>query len=87
MKAITVRDLPPAVGKAIRRKAQAEGLSLNRTVVKLLEEATGHSIGPDSKAALHHDLDHLAGTWTEDEYDEFMESLREQRRIDPEMWR
>lgn len=83
MNAITVRNLPPAVAKAVREKARKEGLSLNKAVVKLLEEATGAEPTKD----LHHDLDHHAGSWSEDEYREFMEVLREQRQVDPEMWK
>ena len=87
MKAITVRDLPPDVGKAIKRMAQKEGLSLNRTVVRLLEEATGNAGSQTPKPDEHHDLDHLAGSWSQAEYEEFMEALGEQRRVDPEMWK
>jgi len=81
--AITVRNLPPAVAKAVREKAKKEGLSLNKAVVKLLEEATGAT----PKRALHHDLDSFFGTWTRDEADTFDEALREQRQVDPEMWK
>ena len=84
MNAITVRNLPPAVARAVREKARKERLSLNKAIVKLLEKATGVAPG---KAVVHHDLDHLAGTWSEAEYEEFMESHREHRRIDPEMWK
>ena len=83
--AITVRNLPPKVAKAIRDKARKERLSLNKAVIKLLEEATGATQG--TRKVVHHDLDHMAGTWSQAEYDEFMESLREQRQIDPEMWK
>ncbi len=82
MKAITVRNIPPGVAKAVKEKARKEGLSLNRAVVSLLEEAVG--VTARAKLGVHHDLDHLAGTWSQAEYDEFMESLREQRQIDPE---
>ena len=82
--AITVRNLPPAVAKAVREKARKEKLSLNKAIVRLLEEATGAGPG---KRTLHHDLDHLAGTWSEAEYRELMEALREQRQVDPEMWK
>jgi len=85
MNAITVRNLPPAVAKAVKEKARKEKLSLNKAIVKLLEEATGADQG--SKKVVHHDLDHLAGTWSEAEYQEFMAALREQRQIDPEMWK
>ena len=84
MSAITVRNLPPAVAKAVKEKARKDKLSLNRAIVRLLEEATGERGG---KKAIHHDLDHLAGTWSEEEYQQFMVALREQRQVDPEMWR
>lgn len=84
MNAITVRNLPPAVVKAVKEKARREKLSLNKAIVALLEEATGSQPG---KQVLHHELDHLAGRWSEAEYEKFMEVLREQRQVDPEMWR
>jgi hypothetical protein len=83
MKAITVRNLPPSVAKAVKDKARKENLSLNKAIVKLLEEATG----AEEAKVVHHDLDHLAGTWSEEEYQEFMAALRDQRQIDPEMWK
>ena len=84
MNAITVRNLPPAVAKAVKEKARREKLSLNRAIARLLEEATGEK---PSKRVIHHDLDHLAGTWSEEEYQQFMAALREQRQIDPGMWK
>jgi hypothetical protein len=83
--AITVRHLPPAVAKAVKEKAKKERLSLNKAIIRLLEEATG--VESTRKKTLHHDLDHLAGTWSDAEYRQFMEALREQRQIDPEMWK
>ena len=85
MNAITVRNLPPAVAKAVKEKARKEKLSLNKAIARLLEEATGTEKGKNK--VLHHDLDHLAGAWSEAEYQQFMEALREQRQIDPEMWK
>jgi hypothetical protein len=45
MSAITVRNLPPAVVKAVKEKAH-----------------------------------HLAGSWSEQEYEQFMSAVREQRQ-------
>lgn len=84
MNAITVRNLPPAVVRAVKEKARREKLSLNRAIVALLEEATGAQAG---KKVLHHELDHLAGRWSDAEFRGFMAALREQRQIDPEMWK
>jgi hypothetical protein len=36
---------------------------------------------------VHHDLDRFFGTWTEQEADVFDQALREQRQIEPEMWK
>lgn len=85
MNAITVRKLPPAVAKAVKERARKEKLSLNKAIVSLLEEATG--TGRGKKRAVHHDLDKFFGTWTRKEADAFDEALKEQRQIDPEMWK
>ena len=85
MSPITVRNLPPKVAKAIREKARKERLSLNKAVIKLLEEATGAT--QDTRRVLHHDLDRFFGSWTKEEADAFDQALREQRQIEPEMWK
>lgn len=90
MKAITVRNLPPLVAKAIREKAKKERRSLNQTVAALLEEATAAGTRPKAgkagKAAIHHDLDHLFGAWSKEEADEFDTFLRESRAVNPRDW-
>jgi hypothetical protein len=72
-------------GQAVRDKARKERLSLSRAVERLLEEATGTSKG--TERVVHHDLDRFFGTWTKREADSFDESLREQRQIEPKMWK
>ena len=85
MGAITVRNLMPEVARAVREKARREKLSLNKAVVKLLEEATG--VGGRKTRVFHHDLDRVFGSWTDREANAFDKALRAQRQIDPEMWR
>ena len=86
MKAITIRNLPPEVSRVIRRAAKERRTSLNKTVISLLEDSISR---PDesSTRALHHDLDHLAGSWTAKEADAFDAALAGQRQIDPELWK
>ena len=52
MKAITLRNLPPDVAKAVKQKARREGRSLNRAIIRLLEETTGGSGSPREWATL-----------------------------------
>ena len=86
MKAITVRDIPRGVAEILRRRARQKGTSMSRTVIQVLEEATGAA--PRKKEeSRHHDLDDLAGSWSADEAAEFDAALAEQRAVDPEMWK
>jgi len=85
MKAITLRNLPPELEKRVEAKARELGLSLNKTVIRLLEEHLGPRSTPLAPQRCH-DLDHLAGSWTAEEAEEFDRALDEQRRIDPELW-
>lgn len=85
MKAITLRDLPPAVEKAVTERAAKDGTSLNKTVIRMLEEVAGSS--PDHKLKLNHDFDKFAGTWTDEEADEFDRKVAHFEEIDWEMWK
>jgi plasmid stability protein len=85
MGAITVRNLPPELARVIRQKAKREKASLNRTVINLLEKATG--LGKPRTEELHTDLDRFFGCISKAEADELDEAIREQRQIEPEMWK
>lgn len=84
MTAITLRNIPPELQDAIRKRAGTYGLSLNKTVIRMLEEAAGQRTS--AVPTLYHDLDHLAGTWSAAEAAAFEASLAEQRSVDPEIW-
>jgi len=85
MIAITVRNLPPELARVIRQKAKKEKASLNRTVIGLLEKATG-LVKPRTEE-VHTDLDRFFGCISKEEADELDEAIREQRQIEPEMWK
>ena len=84
MTAITLRNIPAELKAAIERRAEQEGLSFNRTVLRMLEEFVG--ISASRQPVRHHDLDHLAGTWSRAEADELDAAINEQRTIDPDLW-
>ncbi len=85
MKAITLRNLPPAVARLIQQKAKENKSSINKTIVGLLEG----SVGMKRKKALprYQDLDALAGSWTAEEAGAFEQALAMQREIDPDLWK
>lgn len=84
MKALTLRHLRPELARAIERKAHEARTSLSGAVIALLEEATGLS---KKRKAIHHDLDHLIGSWSAEEARAFDKNLAQQRKIDPEIWK
>ena len=84
MKALTLRNLKPDLARAIERKAREAGTSLSGAVLALLEQATGLS---KKRREDHHDLDHLAGSWSPEQARAFEKTLAQQRLIDPEVWK
>ncbi len=84
MKPLTLRNVPPDVERAIRRRARERGLSLNKAIITLLEGDEGTHAR--RKGVVYHDLDYLAGTWSAKDAAEFDAALEEQRRIDEELW-
>ena len=85
MKAITLRNIPPDVARALQRRARESGKSYNQTVLALLTEALG--LLPGAKQRVRHaDLDHLIGSWSAARARELDASIAAQRRTDEELW-
>ncbi len=60
---------------------------MNRYLVRVLNEAVGqYQLDASTKERDFTDLDHLAGTWSEEDSDEFEQALASQRVIDEGMW-
>ena len=85
MKAITLRNIPSELAKILEREAAKTARSLNKTVINLLEKATGTS-GNGQRRTRFHDLDDLAGSWTPKQAREFEGHLEELRQIDSDLW-
>lgn len=71
--------MEPDLERRLRALSEARGESLDATVLHLLEQA----IGP---AAREEWLRRFA-TWTDEDLEEFMEILREQRQVVEKDWR
>ena len=82
MSQFTIRDVPDAVERAIRRRAAEEHKSINRTVNELLQKALG--IEPLSQK--RRDFSALSGSWEAEEAAEFERSIAPFEQIDDEVW-
>jgi len=84
VKAITLRNIPPTVQKAIRAKARQKRISANRAVIELLQERL--VVPQRGEDGLYHDLDHLIGSMSEEEADELQRFVMEQRETDKQFF-
>jgi hypothetical protein len=86
VKAITLRNLPPELAKAVRREAERKRTSINKAVISLLESKADIQKKKGRKPH-HQELDALAGSWSKKEAAEFDKALAAQRPIDPDLWK
>ena len=84
MKSITIHGIDDPLAKLIKSKAQSEGLSINKTVKKLLEESLG--VKPRNKGINRSDFEEFFGIWSESERIEFENRTDELRNVNYEDW-
>jgi hypothetical protein len=77
----TLRDIPHLLDLELRRRAKAEGKTLNAVAL----EALMRGAGLDETEPRHRDLGDVAGTWREDR--EFDDAIADQDRVDASLWR
>ena len=82
MSTITIRCPDDNLVELLRRESRKRGESINKIVIETLE----NSFGVSSRRRFS-DLDHLAGTWSDAELDEFNKAVAALERIDPEDWK
>lgn len=84
MKSLTIHGVEKPLADLIRAKAESEGLSINKTIKKLLEEYFGVKPQPDRKNL--RDFEDFCGLWTKDDLDEFKKKTSDMREIDDADW-
>ena len=94
MSDLIIRDLDNQLAAQLKLEAKKRDLSVNRFLHQLIESALRPAPASKQDATYVHeclrprnDLGKFAGTWTQQDYDEFMEGTAWTREIDPEMWK
>ena len=80
-KQYTLRAVPPAIDRALRRRAKEETKSLNAVAV----EALARGLELDARPREHTDLDALIGSWQKDPA--FDRAIADFGRVDEEAWK
>ena len=82
MNTMTVRNISQEMAVALDEEKRRRGLSLNRTVLALIEESLGLSGNIRSNG-----LYRLAGTWSEEAFRQFEDAVAPLAEVDAEIWR
>ena len=84
MKSITIHGLEDPLNERIRDKARQQGLSLNKTIKKLLAESL--CLEESAPRDRHKRFLDLFGIWTKEDVEGFNKSIRKIRTVDPLDW-
>ena len=85
MTQITLRGIDDEVEKKIRRMAKQKGTSVNKVILELIHEQAGSK--HKRREAMSESLRKLAGTWTKEQAEDFMESIKSCEQIEEAMWK
>jgi hypothetical protein len=85
MKTLTIRGIDKHLSESITKLAKKSNISINKWALNQIKKASG--MDKEDIFKTYHDLDHLAGVWSEKEYKEFQKNTRQFEKIDEEIWK
>jgi hypothetical protein len=85
MKTISLRINDDGLARRLEQESHRRGSSINGLILEAIRSFLG--VPGSTRGGGHHDLDHLAGTWSEADEREFAEAVQGFAAIDEEMWR
>ena len=78
-----LRGIPAEVMSILKKEAKRLHMSVNALTLKLIKQ----SLGISHEIFIHHDLDHLSGSWSSEEEKNFNKETKFFEKIDKEMWK
>jgi hypothetical protein len=85
MATMTLRGIDEKTAEAPKERAQKEGTSVNAVTLRLIRESLG--LDKRKRNVIFDDLDHLAGTWSQEEAAEFERNTAVFEKVDEEIWK
>jgi hypothetical protein len=86
MSNLSIRGLDEKTAALLKQAARKTGKSVNAQVIEFVHQGLGLA-SRGARGLGHTDLDHLAGTWTEEEAREFEEHIASFEAVDEDLWR
>jgi hypothetical protein len=85
-KQLTVRGFDDQLHRRLLELASSEGISLSQAALRLMRKGAGIGAPPRREQVVGDALDHLIGTWTEQEAREVLEATGDFEHVEPDMW-
>ena len=79
-----LRNIPPDVMLLLKKEAAKQKVSVNSLILETIERELG--VSRRTKKTVYHDLDSLAGTWSDKDKKTFDERIKSFETIDQELW-
>ncbi|MEK6794961.1 MAG: hypothetical protein AABZ39_09305 [Spirochaetota bacterium] len=83
MHAISLRNIEPQLEKALKKKALSDKTSVNKVIIESLRK----ELLPSGKERRYDDLSALAGTWSDEDLEEFKSATADLNAIDKDLWK
>ncbi len=84
MKSITIHGVDEQLSELIKARARSDGLSVNRTIKRMLESALG--VKPRQLNANRSEFEEFCGEWSEADLTEFEKNTTPTREVDAGDW-
>lgn len=78
-----LRGIPSEVMVQLKKEAKRLRISVNSLALKMIERGLGIA----HERPTYHDLDHLAGSWSQEEERVFEENTQLFQEIDKDLWK
>ncbi len=85
VKTISLRGIDDELAENLKRAAKKTGGSINKTVLEILRNSLG--LNSRKRARVFHDLDDLAGTWSDADWQQFIKATKPFAVIDKDLWK
>ncbi len=83
MKTITIRGLDDSFAERLKELSLKSKMSVNKFIIKMIESNLSSK---ETRTKTYNDLDSLFGRWSKNEFDAIEKNIKEQRKIDKELW-
>ena len=83
---IIIKNLDKEIFERLQFEADKQGTDLKTIIIQLIKRSLGLE-KIKSRNSFYNDLDRLAGTWSDDDYNDFRSNISGFNQIDEDLWK